>query len=132
MDSRKIFVAKRYQITEVSLSLLVKTTKTRNKKKLKSSYFTLWVRFPKIPYFIYNKKYLWKSIVVSPYGEILHQCGTSEEIASLDIDLDEIIKERDKEPTFSEFEIEVYDKFVEHFKNEKIESCNRWKWKYFQ
>jgi len=49
MDSHRKFVAKRYQITEVSLTPLVKTTRTRNKKILKSSYFTLWVRSPKIP-----------------------------------------------------------------------------------
>lgn len=65
---------------------------------------------------IENEKYIGKSMVVSPCGKILHQCGGSEEVVSLDIDLDDIVAERGKEPTFSEFEIEVYDKFIECLK----------------
>jgi omega-amidase len=63
-----------------------------------------------------NEQYLGKSMVVSPRGEVMYACKNEEEIASIELDLDEIIKERGSEPTFSEFEIVVYDKFMEHFK----------------
>ncbi len=63
-----------------------------------------------------NEQYLGKSMVVSPRGEVIYACKNEEEIASVELDLDEIIKERGSEPTFSEFEIVVYDKFMEHFK----------------
>ena len=63
-----------------------------------------------------NERYIGKSMVVSPRGEIIHACKNGEEIASVELDLDEIIKERGSEPTFSEFEIVVYDKFLERFK----------------
>jgi predicted amidohydrolase len=55
-------------------------------------------------------------MVVSPRGEIIYACKTGEEIAPIELDLEEIIKERGSEPTFSEFEIVVYDKFMERFK----------------
>ncbi|MDY6966255.1 MAG: carbon-nitrogen hydrolase family protein [Halobacteriota archaeon] len=63
-----------------------------------------------------NEKYLGRSIVISPSGEITHECGNEEEIVSIEIHLDEINVERSKEPTFSEFEIEVYDKSMKYFK----------------
>lgn len=63
-----------------------------------------------------NERYLGKSMVVSPRGEIIYACKNGEEIAPIEFDLDEIIKERGSEPTFSEFEIVVYDKFMERFK----------------
>jgi len=63
-----------------------------------------------------NERYIGKSMVVSPRGEIIHACKNEEEIASVELDLGEIIKERGSEPTFSEFEIVVYDKFLERFK----------------
>jgi hypothetical protein len=49
-----------------------------------------------------NEIYLGKSLVISPSG--------------VEIDLDEISLERGKEPTFSEFEIGVYDKSMCYFK----------------
>jgi predicted amidohydrolase len=61
-----------------------------------------------------NEKYLGRSVVVSPSGKIIYECQNKEEIVPVEIDLDEIIAERGKEPTFSEFEIEVYDRFMEH------------------
>lgn len=65
-----------------------------------------------------NEKYIGKSMVVSPHGEILHKCANSEEIATVEIDLDNIANERGREPTFSEFEINIYDSlFMEYFKN---------------
>lgn len=63
-----------------------------------------------------NEQYNGGSMVVSPRGEIIYACKTGEEIAPLELDLEEIIKERGSEPTFSEFEIVVYDKFMERFK----------------
>ena len=63
-----------------------------------------------------NEQYLGKSMVVSPRGEVIYACKNEEEIAAIEFDLDEIIKERESEPTFSEFEIVVYDKFMEHFR----------------
>ena len=54
--------------------------------------------------------------MVSPRGDVIHACETEEEIVSVELDLEEIAKERGSEPTFSEFEIVVYDKFLEHFK----------------
>jgi predicted amidohydrolase len=63
-----------------------------------------------------NEQYPGRSMVVSPRGEVIYACKNEEEIASIELDLDEIIKERGSEPTFSEFEIVVYDKFMEHFK----------------
>lgn len=63
-----------------------------------------------------NEQYLGRSMVVSPRGEVIYACKNEEEIASVELDLDEIIKERGSEPTFSEFGIVVYDKFMEHFK----------------
>ncbi|MBE0524751.1 MAG: carbon-nitrogen hydrolase family protein [Methanosarcinales archaeon] len=66
-----------------------------------------------------NEEFIGKSMVVSPCGELLHKCGNSEEIISVEIDLDEVTRERGREPTFSEFEIDVYDNmFMEFFKNE--------------
>jgi predicted amidohydrolase len=62
-----------------------------------------------------NEKYLGRSVVLSPSGKIIYECENKEEIVPVEIDLDEIIAERGKEPTFSEFEIEVYDRFMEHF-----------------
>jgi hypothetical protein len=67
-----------------------------------------------------NERYLGKSMVVSPRGEILYACKKGEEIASIELDLDGIIKERGSEPTFSEFEIVIYDKFMEHFKERGV------------
>jgi predicted amidohydrolase len=55
-------------------------------------------------------------MVVSPRGETIYACKNEEEIASVDLDLEEIVRERGSEPTFSEFEIVVYDKFLERFK----------------
>lgn len=63
-----------------------------------------------------NERYSGGSMVVSPRGEIIYACKTGEEIAPIELDLEEIIKERGSEPTFSEFEIVVYDKFMERFK----------------
>lgn len=65
-----------------------------------------------------NERYIGRSMVVSPRGDVLHECGIDEEIASVELDLGEIAKERGSEPTFSEFEIAVYDQFLEHFKEE--------------
>ena len=67
-----------------------------------------------------NEQYLGRSMVVSPRGEVIYACKNEEEIASVELDLDEIIKERGSEPTFSEFEIVVYDKFMEHFKERGV------------
>jgi hypothetical protein len=67
-----------------------------------------------------NERYLGKSMVVSPRGEIIYACKKGEEIAPIELDLDGIIKERGSEPTFSEFEIVIYDKFMEHFQGLKI------------
>lgn len=66
-----------------------------------------------------NERYIGRSMVVSPRGDVLHECGTEEEIASVELDFGEIAKERGSEPTFSEFEIAVYDQFLEHFKEER-------------
>lgn len=62
-----------------------------------------------------NEHYIGKSMVVSPRGEITYACKDEEEIASVELDLDVITNERGSEPTFSEFEIVVYDKFLERF-----------------
>ena len=64
---------------------------------------------------IENERYTGRSMVISPSGEIIHECGDGEEIRTVEIDLNEIVNERSREPTFSEFEIEVYDKFLERF-----------------
>ncbi|MEA2076243.1 MAG: carbon-nitrogen hydrolase family protein [Euryarchaeota archaeon] len=61
-----------------------------------------------------NEQYLGRSMVVSPQGEIVYECKNGEE--PVELDLEEIVKERGSEPTFSEFEIVVYDKFLECFK----------------
>ncbi|MEA1998056.1 MAG: nitrilase-related carbon-nitrogen hydrolase, partial [Euryarchaeota archaeon] len=66
-----------------------------------------------------NERYIGRSMVVSPRGEIIYACKNEEEIAQVELDLDEIITERGSEPTFSEFEIVVYDKFMEHFKEQR-------------
>lgn len=66
-----------------------------------------------------NERYSGGSMVVSPRGEIIYACKTGEEIAPIELDLGEIIKERGSEPTFSEFEIVVYDKFMERFKGRR-------------
>ena len=58
-------------------------------------------------------------MVVSPRGDIIYACKNEEEIASVELDLEDIAKERGSEPTFSEFEIVVYDKSLEHFKERK-------------
>jgi predicted amidohydrolase len=63
-----------------------------------------------------NERYIGRSMVVSPRGETIYACKNEEEIASVDLDLEEIVRERGSEPTFSEFEIVVYDKFLECFK----------------
>ncbi len=63
-----------------------------------------------------NERYIGRSMVVSPRGETIYACKNGEEIASVDLDLEEIVRERGSEPTFSEFEIVVYDKFLERFK----------------
>ncbi|RZN73739.1 MAG: carbon-nitrogen hydrolase family protein [Candidatus Methanolliviera hydrocarbonicum] len=63
-----------------------------------------------------NEIYLGKSLVISPSGRIVHESEDKEEISSVEIDLDEISLERGKEPTFSEFEIGVYDKSMGYFK----------------
>ena len=63
-----------------------------------------------------NERYIGRSMVVSPRGETIYACKNEEEIASVDLDLEEIVRERGSEPTFSEFEIVVYDKFLERFK----------------
>jgi omega-amidase len=68
---------------------------------------------------IENEQYIGRSMVVSPRGDIIYACENREEIASVELDLEEITKERGSEPTFSEFEIVVYDKFLEHFKEER-------------
>ena len=52
-------------------------------------------------------------MVVSPRGEIVYECKNGEE--PVELDLEEIVKKRGSEPTFSEFEIVVYDKFLECF-----------------
>lgn len=62
-----------------------------------------------------NERYIGRSMVVSPRGEIIYACKNEEEIAPVELDLDEITTERGSEPTFSEFEIVVYDKFMERF-----------------
>jgi len=66
-----------------------------------------------------NERYIGRSMVVSPRGEIIYACKNEEEIASVELDLDEITTERGSEPTFSEFEIVVYDKFMENFKEQR-------------
>jgi len=65
-----------------------------------------------------NERYIGKSMVVSPRGEITYACKDEEEIASVELNLDVITNERGSEPTFSEFEIVVYDKFLERFTEE--------------
>ncbi len=66
-----------------------------------------------------NERYLGRSMIISPRGELIYACKNEEEIASVELDLEEITKERGSEPTFSEFEIVVYDKFMERFKENK-------------
>ena len=71
-----------------------------------------------------NETYIGRSMVVSPSGDIIYECNDNEEIKTIEIDLAEIMKERSREPTFSEFEIEVYDKFLERF-GDSIQNINR-------
>ena len=52
-------------------------------------------------------------------GSPFYACKNEEEIAPVELDLDEITTERGSEPTFSEFEIVVYDKFMERFKEQR-------------
>ncbi len=58
--------------------------------------------------YVEEEYFMGQSLVVDPRGEILGRCGNAEQILVVDIDLDQIKKEREREPVWYTFDKTLY------------------------